>query len=186
MDGEGNFPALFSALLLLFAAFQFTIIARLTYQQRDNADWHRHWQVLALTFLFLAVDEAVLIHEKFDNNTLLSFVNTSGLLAWPWVILYGGLVLVFVAVFFKFWWALPVRYRVMYFVCAVTYVSAALGFEMLGALVYTAHDTETLLYLCLMTLEEFLEMAAIVLLIFTSFSFLDTRFATCRVALVRE
>lgn len=105
LEGEGNFPALFSALLLLGAATQFLVIGQLS-QQSKIQEWRRHWLALAGVFAFLAIDEAAMIHEKFDNNTLLSFVETKGLLAWPWVILYGGLCLAFTATFFRFGWTL--------------------------------------------------------------------------------
>ncbi len=179
LDGEGNFPALYSALILLLSAILFQLVAICCRgNQRHQATWG-YWQALAGVFAFLAMDEAILIHEKFDNNTLLGWVNTSGLLAWPWVILYSLLVLIFIAVFFRFWWGLEPFFRVGYAVAAVMFVTGGIGLEMAGAYVYTLSDSESLPYRILVIVEESLEMTAIVLLISINLTIVARYFPSC-------
>ncbi len=164
LAGEGNFPAYFSGLILMVAAALFALISLANKTQKD--EYWRYWLALGAIFTFLSFDEVVQIHEKFDSNSLLWFVKTQGLLAWPWVILYGGLVLLSAIVFFRFWWNLAASHRIRFAGCAVLYVSSALGFEMLEALEKTTNGSTTY-YWILITIEETFEMLAIVFLIAT-------------------
>ncbi|TWU34947.1 hypothetical protein [Novipirellula artificiosorum] len=183
LDEEGNFPAFFSSVLLLVASCQFAVIHALylTSQSRALSDrkssfLSKHWLILSAVFLFLTLDEAVQIHEMFDNQSLLSFMNTSGLLAWPWVIVYGVLVAVFVLFFFRFWLALTPRYRRLSFIAASMYVAGAIGGEMIGAAVYTSGQGKSVSYFLIYTLEEVLEMLAITLLIYANNLFISKEF----------
>ncbi|HBE67723.1 MAG TPA: hypothetical protein DDW52_06195 [Planctomycetaceae bacterium] len=185
LDGEGNFPALFSSLLLLVSAASFLCIGLTSKTDPAQSSIAKYWKGLACIFCFLAIDEAVLIHEKFDNNTLLSWVETNGFLAWPWVILYAVLVLFFVAIYFRFWWNLEKSYRFAYALTAAVYVSAALGLEMVGAFLYTNSSPQLVaMYSYVMALEELLEMLAIVALITINLDYLSRHFG--RVALAIE
>ena len=109
---------------------------------------HRYWIGLGLIFLFLATDEAAHIHEHFGSDFLWGNYNSSGYLAWPWVIAYGSLVTIFVTRYFSFWWRLPHSFRKSFFIAGCLYVGSALGFEMLEAMEYsTNNSTYTFKYL---------------------------------------
>jgi hypothetical protein len=168
---EGNFPTFFSAVLLLIASALFGLIGcsvRAVGGVRSG-----YWMALAGVFFFLTLDEAVQIHEKLDTDLIWGSIKTSGFLAWPWVILYGGLVVVFGVFFARFWAGLPVTVKWPYAVAAAMYVGAALGFEMQEAHVYTEAGGPTPAFDILVTIEEFLEMSAILIAIYTSLRFLS-------------
>jgi hypothetical protein len=170
-EKEGNFPTFFSAFMLLFASGLFWLIARCARERGDRTG--RYWFALAGVFLFLSFDEAVQIHEKLDTDVIWDSIDTSGFLAWPWVIVYGGIVLVFCLAFGRFWAHLPGSIRWPYGGAAAMYVGAALGFEMLEAWVSSHHDMPERLFHSLVTGEETLEMAAVILTIRTSLSTLS-------------
>lgn len=171
-EGEANFPAFFSAVILLMVATLFATIAGCT-RAIGEPDW-RYWAALASVFCFLSLDEAAQIHEKLDTDMIWGSMETSGFLAWPWVILYGGIVTVFLLAFGRFWWRLPAGVRTAYAVSAALYVGAALGFEMLEANeATTGGSRESTTFYLLVTFEELLEMLAIAYCIRTSMRFLS-------------
>lgn len=173
LEEEGNFPSYFSAFILLAAAALFGIIGK-GQRQQQNTFW-KYWSGLWAIFLFLSLDEAVQIHEKLDTPLIWSSFETSGLLAWPWVILYGSLATVLLALYFRFWLALPLRYRIAYAATAFVYIGSALGFEMLEALEYTTHGGVTTKYIIYTSVEEILEMSAIIYLIHTNLQYLNSQ-----------
>lgn len=169
MEREGNFPSYFSAFILFLAAVQFSIISRGT-RLLKNSSW-RYWSGLSFIFVFLSLDEAVQLHEKLDTDLIWASVETSGLLAWPWVILYGSIATVIAVIYFRFWLRFVLKFRIAYALAAAVYVFSALGFEMLEALEYTTNGGDTLKYTLLTSAEEIFEMAAILFLINTNFTY---------------
>ncbi len=177
LEGEANFPAFFSSFLLLFSGFLFLVISKGRRQQEQtlqNKTLWKFWGGLSAIFVFLSLDEAVQLHEKLDTELIWSSFDTSGLLAWPWVILYASLATVLLALYFRFWLQLPLGFRIAYAVAAGVYIGSALGFEMLEALEYTTQGGVTTKYLILTTVEEIMEMAAIIFLIHTNLRFITT------------
>lgn len=171
LEGESNFPAFFSSMILLFSAVLFAIIGK-AYSQR-NQEGARHWLGLGAIFTFLSLDEAAQIHEKLDTDLIWASFDTSGLLAWPWVILYGALAMVVAILYLRFWLRLPLFFRISYGFAAALYVGSALGFEMLEALEYTTQGGVTDKYILLTSTEEILEIAAILFLIATNFKYIE-------------
>ena len=175
-DLERNFPTYFSSLILFSSSVLFFLIgsARKNNPGENN---HKYWLGLGLVFLFLSADEAAHIHEHLDTDLIWGAYEAVGLLAWPWVLIYGGLVGFFVLAYFKFWLRLPSPFKWSYFATGAVYVGSALGFEMLEAFEYsTNQDTRTSTYYVLVSLEEFFEMSAIVFLVFINMKYLVTVF----------
>lgn len=173
-DLERNFPTFFSALLLFLSSLLFFLIAWAD-KHNQAAKRYKFWMGLGLAFLFLSTDEAAHIHEHFDTEFIWGAYKTSGLLAWPWVIIYGGLSVLFAAGYFNFWRQIPGSFKWYYLATGCTYVFSALGFEMLEALEYSTHQgTYTFKYYVLTSLEEFFEMSAIALLVYTNMRYLAT------------
>src|SRR5688572_33370381 len=63
--GEYNIPALFSTLLLFLAAVFSYAIYRMPDRQIQKIK--NYWLTLSLVFLFLSIDEALAIHERFNR-----------------------------------------------------------------------------------------------------------------------
>lgn len=175
-DLERNFPTFFSALLLFISSLLFFLIS---WAKKNSVakQGFRYWSGLGVIFLFLSTDEAAHIHEHFDTELIWGAYQTSGLLAWPWVIVYGVFVSLFVAGYFKFWLHLPLQFKLRYFFAGFTYVGSALGFEMLEALEYSTNEsTYTAKYLVYSSIEELFEMSAIAFLVCTNMRYLASTF----------
>ncbi len=101
---EGNIPAYYSSITILFASFSLGFISffRKTYGLSYSL-----WLVLAIIFFYLSIDESVQLHERvgilFDRK-----FNLTGYLSWGWVIPYGLLFIIFTVVYYiKFLPQLP-------------------------------------------------------------------------------
>lgn len=163
MDAERNLPTLFSVANLLFAA----LLSRLSGAQ-DTPN-QGYWKLLALVMLFMAVDEAISLHEELFGPWTDAFLEArgtyaTGYLYYAWVIPYGLLTLIIGLSFLRFLARLPKRVALGLIISGSLFVSGALGLEMLeGMEVFTANDANSLYYRILSTIEESLEILAIIL-----------------------
>jgi hypothetical protein len=120
---------------------------------------------LALIFLLLGIDEIACIHEKFTTLTK-ALIPTEGLFHFAWVIPYGIFVLVLAASYLKFFFRLPNEIRTLFILSGVTFVSGAIGFEMLGSREAYIAGGENLVYAVYYTIEELFEMLGSALFIY--------------------
>jgi hypothetical protein len=128
---EGSIPTLFSSTLLAIAATLLFTIARIE-RERGGRD-ARYWFVLALVFVYLAVDETAQLHETLNRF----HIDNAGLFAvfdrFPWVWFYGPLVLVFAIAYGRFLLRLPRDTAIVFVVSGACFVGGALGIEIIGA-----------------------------------------------------
>ena len=163
VDQEHNIPSFFSAAQLLLAATLLALIAAL--KAGTGGTFRYRWAGLALTFLYMSVDEAVGIHELLTGptRTMLGLPD-HGIFQFAWVI-PGAMIAVALGLWFlRLLLSLPPRTRRQFIVAAVLFVGGALGFELLGGLYYR-QGAETFGYSLLSTAEEGLEMAGIIVFI---------------------
>jgi hypothetical protein len=130
-----------------------------------------HWLGLATLFLFLSIDEACEIHETITGLIRLK-VHTTGVLYSAWIIPYGILLILFLAIYLRFWFRLPEQTKKLCFLAGFVYVSGALGFEIIGELFEEQGLHNTFAVLLCITMEEFLEMIGIVILIYALLSYI--------------
>lgn len=163
LDRDGNVPTFFSALLLLLSALLLILISHF-YRQQKEIRHSRQWLWLGIVFLFLSFDEATQIHE-FTSSVIKSINHgpMTGVFRHAWIIPYLVLTLTVVLYYFRFVLALPARTRIQFFVAGGLYVGSALGLEMLEGLEATLHGKSSFLILQLQTVEEMIEMVAIIL-----------------------
>ena len=171
-DGEMNIPTLYSSFALIIVSILLSVIA-LTYKRMDSS--YLPWLGLAIIFLFLSIDETTAIHERLQKPVR-ETLNASGLLYFAWVIPYGIALTVFVIAYLKFLMSLPKNIMILFVVSGATFVSGALGFEMLGGMYVEVYGGESLLYAFLYTCEEFLEMLGIVIFIYTLLTYIVSQF----------
>lgn len=161
-SAEKNIPTLFSSLALILSAALLLVIA--TTHKKLKASY-LPWLGLTFVFLFLAIDETASIHEKLTLPVRES-LNTSGFLYFAWVIPYGIALAILWALYSKFLINLPRRTMILFFISGLIYVSGAMGLEMIGGLRADLHGSDDLVYLLIVTCEEFLEMLGIVIFIY--------------------
>ncbi len=163
LDRDGNVPTLFSSFLL----FTSSILLFLIYQQAKlRSDWQylRHWLLLSLIFLFLGIDEATMLHEL-SSGFVKAFAGRplTGLLKHAWVLPYFILSVAVGLYYLRFVLQLPPATRNMFLLAGFLYVGSALGFELLENVEESATGKHNFAVRTMQTVEEVLEMGAIIL-----------------------
>jgi hypothetical protein len=166
LGAEHNVPTLYSTVTLLFTAALLAAVA--VHSRRDRA----YWCVLALTFVFLAADEAFEIHEKLIVP-LRSRFDTGGILFYAWVIPYGIATLLFSLVYLRFLLRLPRHTSVLFAVAGAVFISGAVGMEMISGLLRDQAGVDAVAYVLAQTAEETLEMSGVVLFIYAVADYLS-------------
>ena len=160
MDRELNIPTMFSCGLL----FAITLLLR-RLESCGGAESRRDWRLLSKIFAFLALDEALQIHEIFIIPALRPFMHPA--LASTWVIPYSILAFAIFLRFRSFLHALPSRTRTHFLQAGAVYIIGAIGMEMIGS--YAVRSSLIRLhspwYGAITGLEESLELFGLILLI---------------------
>ncbi|MCI5142874.1 MAG: peptidase M48 Ste24p [Candidatus Electrothrix sp. ATG1] len=178
LDIEKNIPSLYSGFALVLSSLLFFCISSLEKKQGRK---RYYWLGLAAVFLFLSLDEAFVLHERLGDYTEKYIKSTgsleaSGLLYFPWIIPYSILMTILGLLYFRFIFRLPRKTTVLLVLSAIIFLSGAAGFDMLGGREADLHGYYTITYTVLYTIEEFLEMSGVVLLIYTLLDYINQRF----------
>ena len=162
LDAEFNAPALFSAAALAFAA----TLAWTTGTLRQDGDPRqgRRWRFLGAVIAFLALDEALQLHEKIGIRfDLLHMAGQN----YSWLVPYGIAVGIFATVFLSFLLRLPPRTRNGLIGAGTVFVGGAAGMEFVGGQVADALGHASIGYRATILVEEAAEMLGVALLIRT-------------------
>ena len=161
LDLENNIPSFFSGGLFLLNALLLWMVGHVPAQRHRSSVW----TVLAVVFVFLANDEMFGIHERLVEP-LRAMLHTTGVLHFPWFIVYAGPVLVLAIWFLPTWRCLETPARVTLMVSASLYLFGAVGMEMIGGAYADAFgQTRSLTWGLLVAVEESLEMAGLITLV---------------------
>lgn len=173
LNAEQNPPALFSAGALLLTAAVCGLCATQS-NQKENV----FWILMTIVFGYLAIDEAVSIHELFTPRARI-FFHASGAFANAWVIPYGIALIIFLFFIFDPLMRLPAKTRHGFVLAGILFVTGALGFEMIDAGVRSPAVmpwmTQSLASSIYILCEESLEMLGIALALRTSLRHLTGR-----------
>lgn len=174
-NGEANVPAFYSTLAILLSGLLLLSIGNLKSECKRGQSLS--WKILGYIFIFLALDEFLSIHEgltTISRNMIGGNSVGGGYLNYAWVIpyciLFGGIFVILT----KFFLRLPNTTKIQFFVSAFIFLSGAVGLELIGGRHETLYGTDNLSYSLLVTLEEFLEMAGIIIFIYALTSFYVT------------
>lgn len=166
LNVENDVPTWYGSLLWQIAALCCILLAK-----EDSAGTGRianrtYWIGLALVTLFLSMDEVAQFHDS-TMQTLIA--DTTGPLHfYEWVIYGIGFFIVVGLFLARFILSLPRDIAALIILSAAVFVTGAIGFESLGGLVdrQAISDFPWILdWVWAISLEEFLEMAGVVLLI---------------------
>lgn len=161
LGGENNIPTYFSSALLLAVAVIAALVARI---EGIGSRWGWHWIGLAAVFLFLSLDESASLHER-TIVPLRVLLGVGGWLYFTWVIPAFVLLLGFLAIYWRFFRALPDAIRRWVLLAGVLYIGGALGVELIGGQYVGLYGRDTFAYNVITTVEETLEIAGILLLL---------------------
>jgi hypothetical protein len=161
VDREMGLPAWFSSVLLFLCAQGLWLLA-----DRSHLGVRHRWapreRLLAVTFVFLSVDEMTSIHEQ-TIDPLREALDLGGVLTFAWVILALPLVAALGVYMLPYLFALPAPVRNLMLLSGLLYVGGAAGVEMVGAQIWSEGDAETMLFSTVVAVEEGLEMLGAVL-----------------------
>ena len=128
VDGEGNVPAIYSSLALLFSSL---LLGAIAYAKNLDSDRYKnHWKILSFIFLGLSLDEIAQLHEHLIG--LRSVLNATGIFYFTWIVPFGFLVAIFLLSYSKFVFHLPVATRKLFAAACALYIGGAIGMEMPG------------------------------------------------------
>ncbi len=183
-DIENNIPSLYSSFAIFICSFLFFIIAM---HKSKRLDYEKLcWFGLGVVFLFLSIDEGFQIHENI-GDIVENHINATGFLYFPWIIPYGFAVIVFILVYLKFILDMPKKTAVLFILIGTVYLTGAIVFDMLGGREAELHGYDSVTYCILYTIEEFLEMISVVVLIYALLSYIDRQFGyICITLQIRE
>ncbi|HEY9858282.1 MAG TPA: hypothetical protein V6D16_02170 [Candidatus Obscuribacterales bacterium] len=183
IDREKNLPSLYSAATLFICACLLAVIATVKRQNRDRYVWH--WGCLSFIFLLLGADEWTSLHEKaIKPLRALLGGSSGGFLYFAWVIPGALFVAVIAIAYLKFLKDLPTRTKRLLLAAGALFVAGALGMEMIdgayahqyGSAIWNRQGLkptwEALVYTLMMTCEEALEMAGVLVFMYALISYL--------------
>lgn len=169
MDMEMNLPTFFSSASLLFAGLLLWLISC---EKRESREYFYSWAGLAGIFLFLAVDEAAMVHELLIYPLRHVFA-PSGVLYFAWVMPYGLALVVAAVLYIRLLRSLPREFSIRFVMAGIIYLCGALGGEMLTGWYASLHGEETLFYAIWTTGEELLEMLGLTLFVYALLLYLE-------------
>lgn len=180
VDQEGNVPTFFSAALLLCASLLLALISRLKKTSNDSR-WLQ-WTILAFALLYMAIDEACEIHELLQTPAkwLIGRQNATGVLTYAWVLFGITFILVFVLSYLNFFFSLPSRTRKQFFAAAAVFLSGGLGMELVESYYVGTYGRETFGQAMLVTVEEGLEIAGVIVFINALLTYLHSCYGDVR------
>lgn len=161
VDAEASVPTWYSSLALALSAALLALTVRALRERKETRDLPR-WIALAAGFLLMSIDEVAGFHEQ-AAKALHMIGRFEGWLLYPWVLLAMAAMLALVPYFFDFLRRMDPRMRRQFLFAGMIYVGGAIGVQMIGARVRHEWGKHALGYCACVHLEEFLEMAGIVL-----------------------
>ncbi|MEX0827753.1 MAG: hypothetical protein WD005_02260 [Haliea sp.] len=172
VNQEQNLPSWFSSVQLLFSA---GLLAAIWWQEKmTSRPFARHWGWLCLIFVFLSMDEMASLHERtMEPLQRLTGGMPDGIWAPTWLIAGLAFTAVVAIAYLRFFFmCLTPEQRLRLAAAAVVFLSGAVIMEMVAGAVFFPHGyeswvefEETFAYAVTTHVEEFLEMAGILLFI---------------------
>ncbi len=160
---EANLPTLFSFLLIFINSIIIFIISLYEKEKYKII----FWRLLSILFFIASIDEIAQIHEKFDIIMRHYHLNC-GFFTNGWVTFWAIIIIIFLIIFAKFLWSLPQKTQNQLIIAGLLYAFGALGFEIIGGYLFS----DKLFFIFSTTIEEFLEMAAMIIFANTFLNYL--------------
>lgn len=166
---EGNLANFYQGLQLVLASVLLFVIWRGKVQRRET--FRGHWLALAIIFLFLGTDEVAQIHETTIANTIATLRHhESDKTGWFWV--YVPVLAIFGAAYIPFLRHLSGKIAVLFMVSGTIYVSGAVLMEKFVNWFAGKYGDDTIGYILIDNLSEFMESTGIALFVYTLVAYL--------------
>jgi len=172
VESEGNLPTWFSAALLLICAQLLAVIAYA--KQLAQARYRGHWLGLAVSFLYLSIDELARLHERLNGVVEAGLgITPQGFLLSPWVVAGGIVIVIFGLAYVGFLRGLPAKIRRLFLLSGSVYVGGALILETISMKLWDQFGQTSILYKLVTTAEESCEMLGAILFIYTLLTYIS-------------
>jgi hypothetical protein len=171
---ESNLPTLFSSAILALCGLLAAVVAAAG--KDEGKARYLQWMGVAGVFVFLAIDESALLHER-ATHAVRHFVELErmGLSHAAWTIPYMAAALLILAVYWRFFWRLPRATRRQFGSGIALYLIGAVGMEFISCIWLDTTERNAVYYL-LGTVEESLEMIGIIVIIAALVSYLEKQY----------
>ncbi len=175
---RGNLPTWYASIAFLADAVLLFIIA--VYHRRAHAlTAALPWALLSLIFVALSANEIFAV----EHSTLLSYavrfvwgITGMGYLATQIVVAgLGGLLLL--ALYFRVFASLPSATKLGFFVAGIVFFGGAIGLETLSMILYRQAGEPTTVYLITSNLEEFAEVAGVLIFFYALLQYIQREIA---------
>jgi hypothetical protein len=170
---EGSLPTWYAVVTLLACTVMAGIIALDT--RRRGRPFALQWWLVALAFGLLSLEEIIGVHSQATKvlGRLSDSLDTAVLLALLGII---GLVAVAIAValFGRWFVALPGRWRKWFAIGGVVYLAGVLGSDAIGDYIISNYGDTSVAYIAVQTLEEGLEMVGVLIFIVMLLEYIRT------------
>jgi hypothetical protein len=180
VGADGNIPTFYSAFALLFSSGLLAFTGYLI--RKAGRPMVLYWFGLSVIFLLMSADEMLELHERLIEP-LRGALETSGAFYYAWVIPYGIAVLAIGAIYLRFLLHLPRRTAIGFIVAGAVFVTGAIGFEMLGGMIFEQGGSRNAYYVFVQTIEEMLEMVGIAMFIYAITDYIAGEFDSVTVSL---
>jgi hypothetical protein len=172
-DAEANIPTYFNTIILFAPSVLFAIIAAWKHSVKDK--FKLQWLGLSLVFLYLSLDEASVLHEKLipPMRALFNYEQYGGILYFAWVIPGMAAVFLFMLAYLRFFLNLENKYKFLFLISLVVYVSGVIGGEMLSGHFAETIGLKNFTYSTYTSLEESLEWIGCSLIIYSLFAYIQ-------------
>ncbi|HEX2958118.1 MAG TPA: hypothetical protein VHO70_14890 [Chitinispirillaceae bacterium] len=169
IDGEENIATFFVSAVYLISSLLLYLVY--LHKCNNNDKFRFYWFILSAGFLFLAVDESVLLYHDLLSSPLKSFgmnINSAVGIGIATIILF--LILYESVLFFIH---LPGRYRILFALSGVIYIAGSVGMDKIGTMYHEVHSKFNLSYSMLATLEAMMEIGGVLVLIYSLLTLLS-------------
>lgn len=175
LDSEISIPTWFSQMLLLLIGVLCGLVATHFRHKKAKKLYVYQWRALAVIALFMSIDEGAAIHERMSLFIAKYTGDLSGTFFYfAWVIAGIFLVLLVVAIFFRFWWNLPPKTKWLLAAAVAVFLAGAIGVESVAGHHMSTHGIDET-YRLLVLVEESLEMFGSILAIYALLDFMKTQ-----------
>ena len=183
LGAEQNFPTYFSTVVLLGCSLMLGFLGLRVMKEPGHDSLY--WFALGLIFLFLSMDEMMMIHERL-TEPVRALVGDSYAPHYAWVLPYGLLVVAVGIAYARFLLRLPRRTTLLFVLSGALYVGGAIGFETMSGAVSSEAGNSNVAYVALQTIEEVLEMFGMILFLYALADYVEREFASLNICLTQE
>ena len=162
LDSENSLPVWYSSTLMTVSAFLLWVISR-----NEKIEFRRRfslWQILAVVFLAMSIDETASFHEVLITP-LQNYFGATGIFHFSWVIVAIPALAAFAIYILPDLFRLPRIWLVKFIASGIVYVTGALGMELVGGYFASSVGFQSTSYIVTATIEESLEIIGLTMFV---------------------